>query len=147
MSERLEPILPQVPVEGIAVHIGKAGIGMGDLAEARLLPDGRVGIFAMIRRRVLGFIPSRKVSYLGHLGPVATRILAPALMEGLMLRLRIVVLTPEHLATAGPPEIHVSVWADPQRLAPWLDLDEIYMTAGATASELAEEAELRTATA
>lgn len=129
MTDRLEPILPQVPVEGIAVHIGNSGISMGDQAEARLLPDGRVGIFAQIRRRMLGFIPTRRVSYLGHLGPVAERILAPALMEGLLLRLRIVVLTPEHLATAGPPEIHVSVWADPQRLAPWLDLDEIYEAA------------------
>ena len=127
MSERLEPILPQVPVEGIAIHIGKAGIGMGDMAEARLLPDGRVGIYAVIRRRILGIFLARRMGYIGHLGPIATRILSPALMEGLLLRLRIVVLTPEHLATAGPPEIHVSVWADPQRLAPWLDLDALYM--------------------
>ncbi|NPD16960.1 hypothetical protein HOY34_17345 [Xinfangfangia sp. D13-10-4-6] len=127
MSERLEAILPQVPVEGIVIHIGKAGIGMGDLAEARLLPDGRVGIFAVIRQRVLGIFPTRRMGYIGHLGPVAERILSPALIEGLLLRLRIVVLTPEHLATNGPPEIHVSVWADPQRLAPWLDLGALYV--------------------
>ncbi|WP_157970992.1 hypothetical protein [Pseudogemmobacter bohemicus] len=127
MTDRLEPILPQVPVEGIAVHIGRAGICMGDMAEARLLPDGRVGIFAMARQRILGIFPVRRVSYLGHLGPVAERILAPALIEGLMLRLRIVVLTPEHLATSGPPEIHVSVWADPQRLAPCLSPDALFV--------------------
>ncbi|MCL4066348.1 hypothetical protein M3484_07180 [Pseudomonas sp. GX19020] len=125
MTERLEAILPQVPVEGIAVHIGRAGICMGDMAEARLLPDGRVGIYAMVRRRLMGIIPVRRMSYLGHLGPVAERILAPALIEGLMLRLRIVVLTPEHLATSGPPEIHVSVWADPYRLAPCLSDDAL----------------------
>lgn len=127
MIERLEAILPQVPVEGIAVHVARAGIGMGDMAEARLLPDGRVGIYAMVRSRVLGVFPVRRMSYLGHLGPVAERILAPALIEGLMLRLRIVVLTPEHLATSGPPEIHVSVWADPHRLAPCLGPDALFL--------------------
>ncbi|VDC28000.1 hypothetical protein [Pseudogemmobacter humi] len=127
MSERLEPILPQVPVEGIAIHIGRAGLCMGDIAEARLLEDGRVGIFAVVKRPVLGFIPARRPTYLGHVGPVAAQILAPALMEGLMLRLRVVVLTPEHLATSGPPEIHVSVWADPHKLAPFLKLDEVWL--------------------
>ena len=108
MTERLEAILPQVPVEGIAVHIGRAGIWM-------------------VRRRLMGISPVRRMSYLGHLGPVAERILAPALIEGLMLRLRIVVLTPEHLATSGPPEIHVSVWADPYRLAPCLSDDALIL--------------------
>ena len=118
MSERLEPILPQVPVEGIAIHIGKAGIGMGDMAEARLLPDGRVGIYAVIRRRILGIFPARRMGYIGHLGPIATRILSPALMEGLLLRLRIIDLTPEHLANGYPPEVYISVWGDPRHLQP-----------------------------
>ena len=125
MSERLDPILPQVPVEGIAVHIGKAGICMGDTADARLLPDGRVGIFAEVRSRFLGLFPMRRMGYLGHLGPVATQILAPAMMEGVPLRLRIVVLTPEHLATSGPPEIHVSVWGDHHRMAPFVQMQSL----------------------
>ena len=129
MSERLEPILPQVPVEGIAIHIAKAGICMGDPVQARLLPDGRVGVFGLIRRPILGIFPSRRISYLGHLGPVAEQILAPALMEGLMLRLRVVLLTPEHLATSGPPEIHVSIWADPYKLAPFLTSEALDLPA------------------
>lgn len=127
MPERLEPILPQVPVEGIAVHIGRAGLCMGDEAQAVLLPDGRVGIFARTRRPWLGLIPMRRPTYLGHLGPVAAQVLAPALAEGVGLRLRVVVLTPEHLATSGPPEIFVSVWGDPRQLAPFLDIPDLYV--------------------
>ena len=125
MSERLDPILPQVPVEGIAIHIGKAGLCMGDVATAGLLPDGRVGIYAVVKQARFGFLPMRRKTYLGHLGPVATQILAPALMEGVSLRLRVVVLTPEHLATNGPPEIYVSVWGDHHRMAPFLHLPEL----------------------
>lgn len=127
MAERLDSILPQVPVEGIAVHIGRARLCMGDAVQARLLPDGRVGIFARIRRKRFGLIPGWREGYLGHLGPVPEQVLAPALAEGVPLRMRIVVLTPEHLATAGPPEIHVSVWADQRLIAPYLDLPEFYL--------------------
>lgn len=93
------------------------------------MPDGRVGVFGLIRRPILGFLPSRRVSYLGHLGPVAEQILAPALMVGLMLRLRVVLLTPEHLATSGPPEIHVSIWADPYKLAPFVTTEALDLPA------------------
>lgn len=145
MAERLEPILPQVPVEGIAVHIGRTGLCMGDEARAALLPDGRVGIFARIRRPILGLIPARREGYLGHLGPVATQILAPALMEGLSLRLRIVVLTPEHLATSGPPEIFVSVWGDVRQLAPYLAIPDIFVPPPAEETDTLAEPMLRPA--
>lgn len=127
MAERLEPILPQVPVEGIAVHIGRAGLCMGDEAQAQLLSDGRVGIFARVKRPFLGLFPMRRPTYLGHLGPVAAQVLAPALAEGVALRLRVVVLTPEHLATSGPPEIFVSVWGDPRQIAPYLNLPDLFV--------------------
>lgn len=127
MAERLEPILPQVPVEGLAVHIGRTGICLGDPAEARLLADGRVGIFARIRRPFLGLVPLWRVGYIGHLGPVAEQILGPAIAEGINLRLRIVLLTPEHLAGSGPPELVVSVWGEPGQLAPFLDIPAIYL--------------------
>ena len=35
--------------------------------------------------------------------------------------MRVVMLTPEHLAGAGLPEIHVSVWGDPRLLTPFLE--------------------------
>lgn len=122
MPDRLEPILPQVPVEGLAIHIGRARLSMGDAAEARLLPDGRVGVFARVYRPFLGLVPMRRVTFLGHLGPIAAGIVAPALLEGAPLRLRVVSLTPEHLAGSGPPEIYVSIWGDPRLLAPFLDV-------------------------
>ena len=122
MREILEPILPQVPVEGISVHIGRSRLSMGDPVSARLMPDGQVAIWARVYRPVLGFIPRWRITRLGHLGPVAAQILTPALLDGLSLRVRVVMLTPEHLAVGRDPEIHVSVWGDPKLLLPFLDM-------------------------
>lgn len=133
MHDSLEPILPQVPVEGLAVHIARAGLSMGDPAEARLLPDGRVGIFAHVRRRLLGVFPRKRLGYLGHLGPLAGRIVAPALLQGAPLRLRIVQLTPEHLAGSSSPQIEISVWSDARRLASCVDIPELFRAAEAEA--------------
>jgi len=127
MHDILEPILPQVPVEGIAVHIARAGLSMGDPAQARLMPDGRVAIYALVRRRLLGVIPQRKPGLLGYLGPVAAQIVTPALLAGNPLRLRIVQLTPEHLAGAGHPMIEISVWGDPRLLTPYLNMPDAFL--------------------
>jgi hypothetical protein len=126
MRDIMEPILPQVPVEGIAVHIARSRLSMGDTVTARLMPDGRVGIWARVCRPVLGF-PLWREAYLGHLGPVAGQILTPALLDGAPLRLRVVMLTPEHLAGSGEPEIHISVWGDPRLLTPFLDVPELFV--------------------
>jgi hypothetical protein len=122
MREILEPILPQVPVEGISIHIGRSRLSMGDPVSARLVADGRVEIWSRIYRPLLGFIPRWRSTCLGHLGPVAAQILTPALLDGLSLRLRVVMLTPEHLAVGREPEIHVSVWGDPKLLLPFLEM-------------------------
>ena len=122
MHDIMEPILPQVPVEGIALHIGRSGLSMGDAAEARLMPDGRVGIWAPLSRPFLGLVPRKRYVRLGHLGDVAQQIVAAALEINAPLRLRVVMLTPEHLAGSGQPEIHVSVWGDPRLLTPFLDV-------------------------
>ena len=126
MHDITEPILPQVPVEGIVLHVGRSRLSMGDAAEARLLPDGRVGIWAEVRRSWFGLVPRRVVVRLGHLGDVAGQIVASALNSGAPLRLRVVMLTPEHLAGSGRPEIHVSVWGDPRLLTPFLDVPEAF---------------------
>ncbi|MBP9183462.1 MAG: hypothetical protein KBF78_10040 [Fuscovulum sp.] len=126
MREIMEPILPQVPVEGISVHIGRSRLSMGDAVTARLLPDGRVGVFAQVQRPFLGLVPFRREAYLGHLGPIAAQVLTPALLDGASLRLRVVMLTPEHLMGAGQPEIHISVWGDPRLLTPFLDVPELF---------------------
>jgi hypothetical protein len=122
MREILEPILPQVPVEGISVHIGRSRLSMGDPVSARLAAEGRVDIWARVYRPLFGIIPRWRSTRLGHLGPVAAQILAPALQDGLSLRLRVVMLTPEHLAVGREPEIHVSVWGDPKLLLPFLEM-------------------------
>jgi len=127
MPDILEPILPLVPVEGIAVHVARSGLSLGDPAEARLLADGRVGVFATLRRRFLGILPNSRVGHVGHLGPVAGQILTPALLEGAVLRLRIVTLTPEHLSPTGEPEIGISVWGDPRFLIPFLEEQDPYV--------------------
>jgi hypothetical protein len=36
-------------------------------------------------------------------------------------------LTPEHLAGSGEPEIHISVWGDPRLLTPFLDVPELFV--------------------
>ncbi len=121
MHDMIEPILPQVPVEGIGLHIGRSRLSMGDAVTPRMMEDGQVGIWARVRRPWAGLVPLWRETRLGHLGPMVSQILAPALDEGMPLRMRVVMLTPEHLAGSGVPEIHVSVWGDPRLLAPFLD--------------------------
>mgnify|MGYP003606262372 FL=1 len=121
MRDIIEPILPQVPVEGIALHVGRSRLSMGDAVTPRLLPEGLVGVWARVWRPWLGIVPMWREGYLGHMGPVARQILAPALENGPSLRMRVVMLTPEQLAGAGLPEIHVSVWGDPRLLTPFLE--------------------------
>ena len=117
MIDTLHPVLPKTPVFGLRCHVGKSGLCIGDPAELRLSDSGEVELMAKIRRRFLGLAPYRRVERLGHLGPVVARILAPALAYGHPLRVRIVGITPEHLCGPAGPEVHVSVWADPLRMA------------------------------
>lgn len=121
MHDIIEPILPQVPVEGIALHVGRSRLSMGDAVTPRLTPEGLVGLWARVFRPWMGIVPLWREGYIGHLGPMASQILAPALEKGLTLRMRVVMLTPEHLAGSGQPEIHVSVWGDPRLLTPFLE--------------------------
>ena len=121
MRDIIEPILPQIPVEEIALHIGRSRLSIGDKVTPRLTKDGQVGLWARVRRPWLGLVPMWRDTYLGHLGPVASQILAPAVERGTVLRMRVVVLHPEHLSGGRPPEIHVSAWGDPRLLKPFLE--------------------------
>lgn len=116
MIETLHPILPKTPVFGLRFHVGRSGLCIGDVAALYLSETGEVGISAQIYRRILGVLPIRRNEPLGHLGPVVGRILAPAIAEGQPLRVRIVGITPEHLCGVHGPEVHVSIWGDPNRL-------------------------------
>jgi hypothetical protein len=117
MHDLLQPLIHKAAVHDIAIHIARTGLSIGDEAELHELPDGRIGVFARVTRRFLGLFPRSIKLPIGVLGPGAGRLIAGAVIQGESLRVRIVGLTPEHLAPEGQgPEIHISVWGDPRHL-------------------------------
>ncbi|OHC46935.1 MAG: hypothetical protein A2092_06580 [Rhodobacteraceae bacterium GWE1_64_9] len=112
MQHLYEPIIHKASLIGLAVHVGHSGLCLNDTAELQAIADGQIGVFAVRHGRWLGLIPHRRRVYLGNLGPQAAQIVAPRLAREEQLRVRIVGLTPEHLAREAPPEIHVSVWTN-----------------------------------
>ena len=116
MTDSKLPLILKAPVEGITVHVARAGLVIGDTARIDRLPDGRIGVYASVRKPILGVIPRRRTVLIGHLGPSVEDILAPSLSHGDPLRVRVIDLTPEHLANGFPPEIYISVWGDPRHL-------------------------------
>jgi hypothetical protein len=120
MSDSKLPLIHKAPVEGLAIHVARTGLSIGDAAWLDRLSDGRIGVFARLRKPILGLIPHHREGLVGHLGPVAEEIIAPSLAHGDDLRVRIIDLTPEHLANGYPPEVYISVWGDPRHLQPVL---------------------------
>lgn len=117
MQDLLQPLIHKAAVHDITVNIARTGLSIGDEAELHELPDGRIGVFARVSRRFLGMFPRQTKLPIGVLGPGAGRLIAAAVIRGESLRVRIVGLTPEHLAPEGSgPEIHISVWGDPRHL-------------------------------
>ncbi len=120
MSDAKLPLIHKAPVEGLAIHVARTGLSIGDPAWLDRLSDGRIGVFARLRKPLLGVIPHHREGLVGHLGPAAEEIIAPSLAHGDDLRVRIIDLTPEHLANGYPPEVYISVWGDPRHLQPVL---------------------------
>lgn len=120
MSDSKLPLIHKAPVEGLTIHVARTGLSIGDSAWLERLSDGRIGVFARLRKPILGLIPHHRDGLVGHLGPVAEEIIAPSLAHGDDLRVRIIDLTPEHLANGYPPEVYISVWGDPRHLQPIL---------------------------
>lgn len=123
MSDAKLALIRKTRVAGIAVHVNRAGLSIGDAAWLAPLEDGRIGVFARINRRFLGLFPRWRPGFLGHLDPAAEEIVAPSIAHGDGLRVRIIDLVPEHLAYGNPPEVHISVWGDPRHLQPVLRLE------------------------
>lgn len=120
MYDLLQPLIHKAAVHDIAVNVARTGLSIGSEAELHLLPDGRIGVFARLNRRFLGFIPRQVTVLIGVLGPQASALIIPAVERNELLRVRIVGLTPEHLTAPGfGPEVHVSVWGDPRHIAVW----------------------------
>lgn len=116
MQEIFQPLLPKARLVGLAVHVQRSGLCLGDPAELGWLADGAIGVYALPRSRRFGLFPHRRAVLLGQLDDEAAAIVAPALLAEEPLRVRIVGLNPEHLAGEAPPEIHVSVWGDARRV-------------------------------
>lgn len=121
MSDAKLPLIHKAPVEGLVINVARTGLSIGDSASLDRMPDGRIGVYARLRQPILGLIPRVRVGFMGHLGPVAEEIVAPSLAHGDDLRVRIIDLTPEHLANGYPPEVYISVWGDPRHLQPVLE--------------------------
>ena len=117
MQDNLQPIIHKAPVNQLRLRLAQSGLSIGDKVEMRPLQAGGIGVFATLRRRWLGLFPRRVDMLLGELAESAGDVVAPALEHGEALRVRIVDLTPEHLAPDSTPELHVSIWGDPAHMA------------------------------
>lgn len=117
MQDNLQPIIHKAAVTQLRLRLAQSGLSIGDKVEMRPLQAGGIGVFATLRRRWLGLIPRRVDMLLGELAESAGDVVAPALEHGEALRVRIVDLTPEHLAPDSTPELHVSIWGDPAHMA------------------------------
>jgi hypothetical protein len=116
MQDVMLPLIRKAELVHLTVNVAKTGLSMGDAAEVALIDAYQIGVFATVRCRKLGLIPYRARRMLGLLGPSASEVILPSLIHGDHLRVRIVGLTPEHLAASGKPEVHVSIWGDPARI-------------------------------
>ncbi len=116
MQDILQVLIHKAPVQGLLLHIGRSGLCIGDAAELQLQADGRIAIFAQAKRPLLGVLPRRSLRHLGFLGPAATAVMTDPLRHSDHLRVRIVGLTPEHLAPNGEAEVYISVWSNTHRL-------------------------------
>lgn len=117
MQSVKQPIIRKVQVLDLAIHVQKSGLCLGDPLQLVAMTDGQIGVYTLQRRALLGLL-ARKPRYVGHLGPSASRIVAPLLSGAEDLRVRVVGLTPEHLASSAGPEVHVSVWGEIDEVIP-----------------------------
>jgi len=118
MQDNLQPLIHKAAVLGLRVNVTRAGLCINDPAELHLLPDGQIGIFALGRKGFLGGVRPKSLLHLGHLGPAASALIGQALHDARHLRVRIVGLTPEHLAPESGAEVWISVWGDASSLTP-----------------------------
>ncbi len=117
MQDNLQPIIHKAPVNQLRLRLAQSGLSIGDKVEMRPLDHGGIGVFATLRRRWLGLFSRRVDMLLGELAESASNVVAPALERGDVLRVRIVDLTPEHLARDSTPGLHISIWGDPAHMA------------------------------
>lgn len=113
MQTQFQPIIHKTRLQQLALHVARSGLCLNDTVELQREGDDIV-VLARLHRPFLGLIPRRRQTRLGLLGPHAVALVAPLIDRDAPLRARIVGLTPEHLAGATGPEVHVSVWSVPE---------------------------------
>ncbi len=111
MQDIIEPIIHKAAVTALEISFKDTGLSIGDPAELHLGEDGRIAVYAVVSRRSF-LIRRRRLTRIGYLGSQAVPLLSPALRRGDYLRVRVVGLTPEHLAPEGRAEMSVSVWGN-----------------------------------
>ncbi len=111
----IEPIIHKTAVIELQHSLRTTGLSIGDAGELRLGDDGRIAVYAhILKRRFL--VRRRVLALIGYLGVQTNPLIGPALRRGDPLRVRLVGLTPEHLASSGRPELHISVWGNTKAL-------------------------------
>jgi hypothetical protein len=113
MYDTMQAIIHKAAVNDLQTQIRHTGLCIGDAAELHLDDLGRVTVWGRLNRRRF-LIRRRVLAHIGNLGPQACEILTPVLHRNEHLRVRIVGLTPEHLAPDGKAEMHISVWGNPR---------------------------------
>lgn len=109
VQDVIQPIIHKAAVRDLCVTVNRTGLSIGDKVELRLTEDGQVAVYGWVKRRIL-VVTRRRLQKLGSLGPHACHLLEYGLRRGDYMRVRIVGMTPEHLAPDGRAEIDVSVW-------------------------------------
>jgi hypothetical protein len=111
MQDIIEPIIHKAAVIELEISFKDTGLSIGDAAELHLNEEGRIAVYAVVSRRNF-LIRRRRLTRIGYLGPQALPLLLPTLRKGDYLRVRVVGLTPEHLAPDGRAEMSISGWGN-----------------------------------
>ncbi|WP_050528102.1 hypothetical protein [Pseudorhodobacter aquimaris] len=117
MQDLLEPIIHKTKVFDLQMPIKHSGLSIGDTAELRLDKNGVITVWCVVTKKRL-LIRRKVMAHLGNLRATADQILSPALRRGDHLRVRVVGLTPEHLAPDGKAEMYISVWGTARNFQP-----------------------------
>ena len=110
MFEPMQVILAKTTLTALQVHIGKSGLAIGDSVYLRLMDDGQIGVIAKLTHYRLGLFPYKAQTLVGLIPPIDRASLLPHMSGAETMRVRIVTLTPEHLAPDRRAELAVSVW-------------------------------------
>lgn len=114
----MQVILHKTAVEKLEVSLMATGISLGDAMRLEEDESGEICVCFHRRASWLALIgrPARWLR-LGHLCEEAGQLIAPALRDGVELRVRVVEISPAHLSGRDRDALHLSVWGDRTRLA------------------------------